>query len=47
MDPITIAVIAGLVLLLVIRIFFGLAKMIFKLGVVILIAIILWRLFST
>jgi hypothetical protein len=46
MDPITIAIIAGLVLLVVIRIFFGFAKLIFKLGVVILIAIILWRVFA-
>lgn len=45
MDPIILIVIAGLIILVVLKIFFGFAKLMFKIGVLILIAIIIWRAF--
>ncbi|HEX6558381.1 MAG TPA: hypothetical protein VF021_02945 [Longimicrobiales bacterium] len=45
MDPIIIGVVVVLLILLVLRIFFGFAKLIFKLGIIIVIAVVLWRLF--
>lgn len=45
MDPIVLIVIFGLVILLVLRMFFGFAKLIFKLAFVIIVAILIWRLF--
>jgi len=45
MDPIVITVVVILLILLVLRLFFGAFKLIFKLGLIIIIAIILWRVF--
>jgi hypothetical protein len=45
MDPIIITVIVIVLILLVLRMFFGAFKLIFKLGLLIIIAIVLWRFF--
>lgn len=45
LDPIILIVIAGVVILVVLKIFFGFAKLFFKIGALILIAIVIWRLF--
>ena len=44
MDPIIIAVIGLLIIMLAIRMFFGVAKMLIKFVVIIVIAVIIWRL---
>jgi hypothetical protein len=44
MDPIIIGVIVILVILLAMRMFFGLAKTVIKLAAVVVIAIVIWRL---
>jgi hypothetical protein len=44
MDPIIIGVIVVLVILLAMRMFFGLAKTVIKLAAVVVIAIVIWRL---
>lgn len=44
MDPILITVVVVLIILVLLKIFFGIAKLFFKLGVLILIAVIIWRL---
>jgi hypothetical protein len=43
MDPIIIGVIVLLVILLAMRMFFGLAKTVIKLAAVVVIAIVIWR----
>jgi hypothetical protein len=45
MDPIVIGVIVLLVIVLALRMFFGIAKLVVKLAVVAVIAIVIWRLF--
>jgi hypothetical protein len=45
MDPIVIGVIVLLVIVLALRMFFGIAKLVVKLAVVAVILIVLWRLF--
>jgi len=44
-DPIISAVIAILMLVILLRIFFGVAKMFLKLAIILVIAIVLWRVF--
>ena len=44
MDPIIIGVIVILVILLAMRMFFGLAKTVIKLAAIVVIAIVIWRL---
>jgi hypothetical protein len=44
MDPIIIGVIVVLIVLLAMRMFFGLAKTVIKLAAVVVIAIVIWRL---
>jgi hypothetical protein len=44
MDPIVLAVIAAVVLILLLRIFFGVAKFGIKLILAIVLAIVIWRL---
>ena len=44
MDPIIIGIIVLFVIILALRMFFGLAKLVVKLAVVAVIAVILWRL---
>ena len=45
MDPIVIGVIVLLVIILALRMFFGIANLVVKLAVVAVIAIVIWRLF--
>ena len=45
MDPIIVLGIAIVLIFLFLRIFFGIAKLVLKIGVVILIAVIIWRVF--
>ena len=45
MDPIILTAIAVIVLVLVLRMFFGVAKLFLKIGVIIVVAIIIWRVF--
>lgn len=45
MDPIILTAIAIIVIVLLLRIFFGVAKFFLKIGVVIVLAIIIWRIF--
>ena len=45
MDPIILAAIAVIVIVILLRVFFGIAKFFLKIGVVIVLAIILWRIF--
>jgi len=45
MDPIVLLIIGILVVVIVLRIFFGLAKIVFKLGLAVVLAIIIWRVF--
>jgi hypothetical protein len=43
MDPIILTAIAIIVIVLLLRIFFGVAKFFLKIGVIIVLAIIIWR----
>ena len=45
MDPIILTAIAVIVLVLLLRIFFGITKFFLKIGVIIVVAIIIWRVF--
>lgn len=45
MDPIMLYAIAALVIFIVLKVFLGIAKMFFRLGVIVLVLIVLWRLF--
>jgi hypothetical protein len=45
MDPILLIIVGVLILFVILRIFFGFAKLFFKLGLIILLAILLWRAF--
>ena len=45
MDPIVLLVIGVLIVVVILRIFFGLAKIVFKLGLAIVLAVIIWRVF--
>jgi hypothetical protein len=45
MDPIILVAIVLIVLVLLLRIFFGVAKLFLKIGVIIVLAIIIWRIF--
>jgi hypothetical protein len=45
MDPIVIVVIVVLAIMLALRIFFGLAKFVFRIAALIVIAVIIWRVF--
>jgi len=43
MDPIILTAIAIVVIVLLLRIFFGITKFFLKIGVIIVVAIIIWR----
>jgi hypothetical protein len=45
MDPIIILAIAIILLVVFLRIFFGLAKLFIKIAVVVVIAVVIWRVF--
>jgi hypothetical protein len=45
MDPIILAGIAIVAIILILRIFFGMAKLMLKIGVIVLVAIVIWRVF--
>ena len=45
MDPIILTAIAIIVIVLLLRIFFGITKFFLKIGVIIVLAIIIWRIF--
>jgi len=45
MDPIILTAIAVIIIVLLLRIFFGVAKFFLKVGVIIVLAIIIWRIF--
>jgi hypothetical protein len=45
MDPVVIGVVVIFLILLALKIFFGLAKFVLRLGVIIVIAVIIWRVF--
>jgi len=47
MDPIILTAIVLIVIVLVLRMFFGVAKLFLKIGVLIVLAIIIWRIFVT
>jgi hypothetical protein len=45
MDPVVIGVVVILLILLALRIFFGLAKFVFRLAAILVVAVIIWRVF--
>jgi hypothetical protein len=45
MDPIILTGIVIVLIILFLRIFFGMAKLLLKIGVIILVAIVIWRVF--
>jgi hypothetical protein len=45
MDPIMLYALAALIIFIVLKIFLGFAKMFFRLGVIVLVLVVLWRLF--
>ena len=45
MDPIILAVVAVIAIIILLRIFFGVTKFVVKVGLMILLVVVLWRVF--